>query len=368
MKIKNLLILSLAFLAACKSSVPLETEPITIKGKFANNFYLGTALSLKQINELDSIQSALIAREFNAYTAENVMKSMHIHPSKDTFNFAASDRLFDLAKKNNAVVHGHNLLWHSQLSKFFEEIKDSTEMVAALTNHIYTIAGRYKGRTLSWDVVNEAVEGDGSLRKSVFLEVMGAGYLPIVFKLAAAVDPKADLYYNDYSMTVPVKKAGVIEMVKNIQAAGAKIDGIGMQGHWHLDSPTIEEIETSILAYSALGLKVAITELDIDVLPRPKNVEGADISQKAEIDILNNPYTAGLPESLVAAQTQRYKDIFELFLKHQDKISRVTFWGVNDGDSWKNNFPAKSRTNYPLLFDRNNKPKLAYDAILSLKD
>jgi endo-1,4-beta-xylanase len=363
------LFLYLPFLfLACKSSTPLELEPITIKDEFVDDFYLGTALSLNQINEFDSVQSALIAREFNAYTAENVMKSMHIHPSRDTFNFEAPDKLYALAKKNNAVVHGHTLVWHSQLSNFFKDIKDSTEMVTALTHHINTIAGRYKDRTLSWDVVNEAVEGDGSLRKSVFLDVLGEGYLPLAFKLAAAADPKADLYYNDYSMTGADKRAGVIKMVKMIQATGAKIDGIGMQGHWHLDSPTIAEIETSILAYAALGVKVAITELDIDVLPNPKNVEGADISQKAEIDALNNPYTKGLPEPVVAAQTQRYKDIFALFLKHQDKISRVTFWGVNDGDSWKNDFPAKGRTNYPLLFDRENKPKSAYAAILGLKE
>ncbi|PCJ97131.1 MAG: 1,4-beta-xylanase [Flavobacteriaceae bacterium] len=349
-----------------KSEKTVEEAP-SLRNSYAIDFLIGTALNSGQIDEQDSIQSALIAKEFNCYTAENIMKSMHIHPAKDTFNFEAPDKLFALAEKNGAKVHGHTLIWHSQLSRFFYEIKDSTEMVSAMTDHINTIAGRYAGKLISWDVVNEAVEGDGSLRKSVFLDVLGEDYLALSFKLAAVADPEADLYYNDYSMTGEAKRNGVIRMVKKIQESGAKIDGIGMQGHWHLNSPTLAEIETSILEYAALGVKVAITELDIDVLPNPKNVEGADISQRAEISAQNNPYTNGLPDSVSVALAKRYEDIFALFLKHKNVISRVTFWGVNDGDSWKNNFPAAGRTNYPLVFDRDNKGKKAYESLLALK-
>ena len=169
-------------------------------------------------------------------------------------------------------------------------------------------------------------------------------------------------------MTGAEKRDGVIRMVKMIQASGAKIDGIGMQGHWGLESPTIEEIETSILAYAALGVKVAITELDIDVLPNPRGVSGAEISQRADLKAEYNPYTEGLPKEIEEKQAKRYADIFALFLKHQDKISRVTLWGVNDGESWKNGFPVRGRTNYPLLFDRNDKPKAAYDSLMKLKN
>lgn len=345
-----------------------DIKATSLRDSYAIDFLIGTALNSEQIKEQDSIQSSLIAKEFNCYTAENIMKSIHIHPERDVYNFNIPDKLFALAEKNDAKVHGHTLIWHSQLSPFFKNIKDSIEMVDAMTSHINTIAGRYAGKLISWDVVNEAVEGDGSLRKSVFLDVLGEDYLALSFKLAAIADPNADLYYNDYSMTGKPKRDGVIRMVKKIQESGAKIDGIGMQGHWHLDSPTIEEIETSILEYVALGVKVAITELDIDVLPKPKNIEGADISQRAAISEQNNPYKNGLPDSVSVALAKRYADIFKLFLKHQDIISRVTFWGVNDGDSWKNDFPAVGRTNYPLVFDRNNKAKPAYKSLQALKE
>lgn len=334
---------------------------------YADDFLIGTALNRWQIMEQSEGQNEIIAKEFNVYTAENVTKSMHIHPEKDQYNWEPTDALYSLAEKNNAKVHGHTLIWHSQLSRFFRSIEDKAEMEAAMKEHIATIAGRYAGRTYSWDVVNEAVEGDGSLRNSVFLKVLGEDYLTMAFKMAEEADPNADLYYNDYSMTNPAKREGVIRMVKKMQENGAKIDGIGMQGHWHLESPTIEEIEESILAYASLGVKVSITELDIDVLPNPRNIRGAEISQRAENSTDINPYTEGLPEEIQEKLANRYKEIFELFLKHRDVIDRVTLWGVNDGNSWKNNFPARGRTNYPLLFDRDNHPKLAYNKIITLK-
>ena len=295
------------------------------------------------------------------------MKSIHIHPEPGKYNFEMPDKLVELAEANGQKVHGHTLIWHSQLSRFMREIDSAEEMENAMTVHISTIAGRYKGKVLSWDVVNEAVDDDGSLRKSVFFNTLGEDYLALAFKLAEAADPIADLYYNDYSMTGAKKRAGVIRMVKKIQASGAKIDGIGMQGHWGLESPSLEEIEESILAYASLGVKVAITELEIDVLPNPNGLSGADVSQNAELEARFNPYAEGLPMEVEIAQAQRYKDIFALFLKHKDKISRVTFWGVNDGDSWKNYFPVKGRINYPLLFDRENKPNKAYEALMELK-
>lgn len=359
--------LLLAAAIVCIISAACNISAQSLAKAYEKDFLIGTALNNNQILEKDPVQAALIAKEFNCYTAENVMKSQVIHPEEDKYNFEMADALYALAKKNNAKVHGHTLIWHSQLSRFFRDKKTPEELAAAMESHINTVAGRYAGKTVSWDVVNEAVEDDGSLRKSTFLNVMGEDYLALAFKLAAKADPNAELYYNDYSMTGKPKREGVIRMVKKIQESGAKIDGIGMQGHWHLETPTIEDIETSILAYAALGVKVAITELDIDVLPNPRNVQGADISQRAENTNELNPYVNGLPADVEAKLAKRYQDIFALFLKHKDKISRVTFWGVNDGDSWKNNFPARGRTNYPLIFDRENKPKEAYKSILALK-
>jgi endo-1,4-beta-xylanase len=248
------------------------------------------------------------------------------------------------------------------------QIKDSVTMADAMTNHINTIVSRYKGRINSWDVVNEALNEDGTLRKSVFLKTYGKDFLTLAYKLAAKADPKTDLYYNDYNLCTPKKRKGAVELVKNLQKNGAKIDGIGEQGHWHLNTPTLEEIEQTILDFSALGIKVAITELDISVLPNPKNVVGADINQRAEASEKMNPYPKVLPDSIQKQLADRYEAIFKIFLKHQDKISRVTFWGVNDTQTWLNDFPVRGRTNYPLLFDREYKPKKAYFSILSLKE
>ncbi|AWW00409.1 endo-1,4-beta-xylanase [Arcticibacterium luteifluviistationis] len=376
MKLK-VLVLAAASLIACNSSKD-KAGPVAIDGPdpiktrlreaYKDDFYIGAALNSSQISESDTKQAGLIALQFNSVTAENAMKSSQIHPSENVYNFEVPDKLAALAEKHDMAFHGHTLVWHSQLSSFINDITDSTKMANALKAHIEAVAGRYKGKTYSWDVVNEAVEGDGSLRESVFLKAMGEDYLSFAFKTAAAVDPNADLYYNDYSMTGAQKRAGVIKMIKKIQASGAKIDGIGMQGHWGLEYPSILEIETSIEQYAALGLKIAITELDIDVLPNPDGVSGADISQSAELKAEYNPYVDGLPDDIAEKQAKRYADLFALFLKHKDKIDRVTFWGVNDGESWKNNFPVNGRTNYPLLFDRDNKKKKAFEAIMALKN
>ncbi|WP_111309395.1 endo-1,4-beta-xylanase [Confluentibacter sediminis] len=371
MKIKQQFLFFTALLIlviGCKTN---EVEPkkpaITLRNVYEDAFYIGTAINKFQIDESDSVMAGIVGREFSSITAENEMKSMQIHPTKDSFNYEYPDKFVALGEKYNMFIHGHTLVWHSQLSSWIRSIKDSTEMAEALKNHIQTIVGRYKGRVNSWDVVNEALNEDGTLRQSVFLNTMGEDYLALAFKWTSETDPKADLYYNDYNMANAEKRKGAIKMVKNIIDKGIKVDGIGMQGHWHLNTPSLEDIEQSILDYSALGVKVAITELDISVLPNPDELVGADIAQNFQNSEVMNPYTKGLPDSIQVKLANRYKDIFKIFLKHKDKISRVTFWGVSDGQSWLNGFPVRGRTNYPLLFDRQLKPKSAYDSIIALK-
>lgn len=344
-----------------------SSKAINLKDVYKENFYIGVAVNENQILENDSLEATRIENEFNSITAENIMKSMFIHPVKDSFDFKLTDKFVALGEKNNMFIHGHTLIWHSQLSPWFTEIKDSTELANAMEHHIKTIVGRYKGKINSWDVVNEALNEDGTLRKTVFLDVLGEDYLPLAFKWAFEVDANTELYYNDYNMTNEEKRNGAIKMIKRIQEEGIKVDGIGMQGHWGLEKPSIEDIEKSILDYASLGVKVAITELDINVLPSPWDLVGADVNQNFEGSKKMNPYPKNLPDSIQTKFANRYQDIFKLFLKHQDKISRVTFWGVNDGQSWLNDWPIKGRTNYPLLFDRELKPKAAYDSIVALK-
>ena len=352
----------------CKNTQETQQVKVnTIKEAFKENFYIGAAINESQILETDTVVSNLISKEFNSITAENIMKSMFIHPHKDTFDFALTDKYIAFGEKRNMFIHGHTLVWHSQLAPWFLELKDSTDMAVALENHIKTIVSRYKGKIGSWDVVNEALNEDGSLRKSVILDVIGEDYLALAFKWASEADPNTALFYNDYNMTNADKRKGAIRLVKRILDQGIKVDGIGMQGHWGLEKPSLEDIEQSILDYASLGVKVAITELDINVLPNPFELVGAEVSQRFQNSERMNPYPTSLPDSVQTKFTKRYQDIFKLFLKHQDKISRVTFWGVNDSQSWLNDWPIEGRTNYPLLFDRELKPKVAYDSIVALK-
>lgn len=363
-KIKTYLLIGIVTLTYSSVNAQQKVNKNSLKNAYKDYFYVGTALDLSQIEEKDTKVSKLISKEFNAITAENIMKSMFVHPEKNKYDFENTDKFIAFGEKNKMFIHGHTLIWHSQLAPWITEIKDSVEMNAFLKDHISTIVSKYKGRIDSWDVVNEAVEDDGTLRKSVFLNTLGEDYLAKSFEIAAAADPKVDLYYNDYSMTIPAKREGVIKMVKKIQEKGIKIDGIGMQGHWQLDSPTIEEIEKSIIAYSSLGVKVTITELDVSVLPSPWGQQGAEVSQKFENTPKMNPYPKTLPDSIQTKLAERYAAIFKLFLKHKEKISRVTFWGVNDSQSWLNDWPIKGRTNYPLLFDTKLTPKKAYYSVL----
>ncbi|GAB4022176.1 endo-1,4-beta-xylanase [Spirosoma koreense] len=344
-------------------SAMAQTIP-SLKDKFKKDFLIGTALNNAQIDERDPQTTAFIERQFNAATPENVMKAGPIHPAWDTYNFEMADKLVEFGRKHNIRINGHTLIWHSQLPLFVRGIHSQDSIRTFFTNHIKTVAGRYDGKVFSWDVVNEALNEDGTLRKSVFLQYLGDDYITEAFRLAQQSSPKSELYYNDYNNEQPAKRAGCINLIKKVQAAGVRIDGVGIQGHWHVGKIPLADIEESINQYAALGLKVMFTELDIEVLPR--NFQGADVGQRMVANEQSNPYAAGLPDSVQQQLAADYEALFRLFLKHKDKISRVTFWGVNDGDSWLNNWPIRGRTSYPLLFDRNNQPKPAFGKVIAL--
>jgi len=213
-------------------------------------------------------------------------------------------------------------------------------------------------------VVNEAIEADGSLRKSPWLQIIGPDYIARAFEFAHAADPEAELYYNDYDEWKPGKRQTIVSLVNELREKGIRIDGIGMQGHWGLDYPELEEAEKSIETFAALGLKVMITELDVTVLPHASRQTGADIAQNYELRKELNPWPDGLPDEMQEKLASRYADIFALFCKHADKIDRVTFWNVHDGNSWRNNWPVRGRSDYPLLFGRQGKPKPAFYAVI----
>lgn len=349
---------------------PIESET-TLKDAFQDSFLMGTALNNRQIQGQDASGQALAIREFNAVTAENVMKWEVIHPEPGVYNFDAADAMMDLAEENDMLVIGHTLVWHSQVPDWVFHDEDGERLsrfalLERMKDHIDTVAGRYKGRIHGWDVVNEAILDDGSMRETLWYEIIGEDYLVKAFEYAHEADPDAELYYNDYSLEIPAKREGTVRLIEYLQENDAPITGVGTQGHFSLDFPTLENIEKTIVDFAALGVDVMVTELEIDVLPPAFDYLGADVEMTAELRDELNPYTGGLPGTVQNQLTERYREIFETYVKHQDKITRVTFWGVTDGDSWKNNWPVRGRTNYPLLFDRNGDPKPAYHAIVDL--
>lgn len=304
---------------------------IGLKDALQNKFLMGTAMNTEQILGTNPVSVKLIKQHFNAIVAENVMKSEVIQPVEGEFNFTMSDQFVEFGEKNNMHITGHTLIWHSQLPKWFCEDEKGNNvspeiLKQRMKTHISTVVGRYKGRVHGWDVVNEAIEDDGSWRNSKFYQILGEDYIRLAFEYAREAEPNAELYYNDYSMAHPGRRDAVVKMVNNLKAQGVKIDGIGMQGHMNMEFPTLAAFEKSILAFAETGVKVMITEMDITVLPWPSKTVGADVSMSFEYQQSINPYAEGLPDSVAAALHDRYASFFKLFIKHSDKISRVTVW------------------------------------------
>jgi hypothetical protein len=229
------------------------------------------------------------------------------------------------------------------------------------------VVGRYKGRIGGWDVVNEAINEDGSMRQTPWMRILGENYIVQAFRFAHEADPAAELYYNDFALELPAKRAAAIRLIQKLNAAGVPITAIGLQGHDSLTFPTAEEQDATIRAFADLGVKVNITELDIDVLPRATGQPTADLSVKVEAQPELDPYRGGLPEAQQQALARRYADLFQVFYRRRGGITRVTFWGLTDASSWLNDYPVHGRMNYPLLFDREFQPKPAFAAVLRVK-
>ncbi len=334
-------------------------------------FLIGVAVNNQQVNGMKAAEAAQISKHFNAIVPENCMKSAVIHPEEHRYNFEASDMMVSFGEANQQVITGHCLIWHSQLAPWFCVDKEgkpvSAEVLKArMREHIFTIMTRYKGRIKGYDVVNEAFEDNGSYRNSPFYRILGKDYIRFAFEYAHEADPDAELYYNDYNMANPVKCDAVVKMTEELKAAGCRIDAVGMQGHVHLDEPSTADFETSILKLAAAGVKVLITEWDISILPNPYKHTGANVADRFNYTPEADPYRGEVPEKVMQAWEQRVTDLFALFLKHHWQIDRVTLWGLNDGNSWRNNFPIRGRKDYPLLFDRNNQAKAVVQQMIEL--
>lgn len=348
-----------------------RARPLALKDVFKDDFLIGAALNQTQFTERDSRGLPIIVGHFNSITPENVLKWEWVHPRLNSYSFEAPDAYVAFGEKHRMFIVGHTLIWHNQTPRWVFQDEQGNPvnretLLARMRDHIHTVVGRYKGRIKGWDVVNEALNEDGTLRPSPWLKIIGEDYLLKAFQFAHEADPAAQLYYNDYSLENEAKRNGAVKLIQKLKADGAPVYAVGLQGHDKMDWPTVEQQDATIAAFAKLGIKVNITELDVDVLPRAVRSQGAEVTLTAENNDKLNPYALGLPDSVQQNFAERYASLFRVFVKYRDVIDRVTFWGVTDGDSWLNNWPVRGRTSYPLLFDRAGQPKPAFFAVTKL--
>ena len=331
-----------------------------LKDYYKDYFPIGVAVSPRA---LKTDEAHLILKEFNSMTPENAMKMGPIHPTEKEYNWRDADTIAAFAKRNGLRLRGHTLAWHSQTPKwiFVNAAGDTVSkevLLQRLKEHITTVVSRYKGTIYAWDVVNEAISdrNDEYLRPSPWLKICGEEYIAKAFQWAHEADPNAVLFYNDYNEISPVKREKIYRLVKGLKDAGVPIHGVGLQAHWAVNEPSRGQLDSTIGRFAGVGLKVQVTELDISVYSkehdaRERKLQDADTTFSAEKE---------------AKQLEVYKMCFELFRKYRNVISGVTFWNISDRSSWLDNFPVRGRKDYPLLFDKDLKPKKAYWEVVNV--
>lgn len=369
LKLAILIVVSgLVGIALCSAAA---AERPRLKDAFKDDFVVGAAIGEDQIMGEEPQSMELVAEQFNAISPENCLKWAEVHPEPDRYDFEQADKYVEFGEQHGMFILGHTLVWHNQTPAWvFKDAEGKPisrqALLERMREHIHTVVGRYKGRIDGWDVVNEAVMPDGTMRPTKWLEIIGPDYLAKAYEFAHEADPDAELYYNDYNEWYPEMRKTVVKLVRDLKAGGARIDAIGMQGHWRLDEPALDEAEASLVAFADAAGKVNITELDIATLPDGRPYRGMDISKDKELMIRLDPYPEGLPDQMQEKLAARYRDVFTLLVKHADKIDRVTFWGVHDGQTWLSYHPVRGRHAYPLLFDAKLRPKPAFDAVIEV--
>jgi endo-1,4-beta-xylanase len=341
-----------------------EQDVPVLKDVFKNYFLIGGALNGRVVTGRDSLAAAIAEKHFNTATAENDLKWQRIHPSPDQYNWEPADSYVAFCEKNRMSAIGHCLVWHSQVPRWVFLDGSGTDvtrdvLLTRMKDHITTVVGRYKGRIKGWDVVNEALNENGTLRDTSWLRIIGEGsedkrydYIEHAFRWAHQADPEVELYYNDYSLESSKAKCdGAVALVKHLKSKGIRIDAVGIQLHGSLTHPGAEGLEYAITNLAAAGVKVMVTELDIRTQTR--GYRGADIGRVSRASTSDSNAASTETQKKLA---DKYAEIFSVLLKHKKDITRVTFWGVYDGASWIGGSP--------LLFDRSGQPKEAFFAVV----
>jgi endo-1,4-beta-xylanase len=399
-----------AMLVAVASTAQSADAPVTLKDAFKDHFPIGTAVNRSMVTggsgfrrsaEQSAKDVALLKEQFNQIVAENDTKWQLIHPREgaDGYDFGPTDALVNFGLSNKMEVAGHTLVWHSQtpnwvfagtspppasatnaapvaastnaaatnrfgrggfgggfgggLGRFNGPRASGDELLARISNHIHTVVGRYKGRIKVWDVVNEALadgQGTNILRNSLWLEIIGPGFIAKAFQYAHEADPGAILRYNDYGLENPAKRKKLVTLIKSLQEQKVPVHAIGSQAHVNV-LMNFETMDQALTEIATLGLPIHITELDVNSAQGGQRGFGADIANNAATT------QGGLVSDADKKLTDAYAGIFRAFVKHRDSVKLVTFWGVNDANSWRSQ-------GKPLLFDGNGQPKPAFDAVI----
>ncbi len=323
-----------------------------LKDAYKDYFMIGVAVN--QRNVTNAQQQALVRQEFNSMTAENDMKPEPTEPQEGQFNWENADRIANFARANGIKLRGHCLMWHSQIGKWMLSDNPTKEVFyQRMKNHIQAIVTRYKDVVYCWDVVNEAMSDDPNAtdpyRQSPMYKLCGDEFIAKAFQFAREADPNALLFYNDYSTVDAHKREYIYNMVKKMKDAGVPIDGIGMQGHYNIYYPTEQQLDEAISRFKQVVKHIHVTELDI----RVNEEMGGQLQFSRE--------GVTVTDSVKQYLADQYARVFGVFRKHKDVIDCVTFWNLGDRDSWL------GQNNYPLPFDTEYKPKLAYEYIRDMK-
>lgn len=328
-----------------------------LKDHYKEYFPIGVAVSLRSLTGADA---QLITQQFNSLTPENDMKMGPIHPGENRYNWAPADSIVNFAQRHGMKVRGHALCWHEQTPAWlFKDAAGNTVtkevLLHRLKEHITTVVNRYKGKIYAWDVVNEAVDDDSTrvLRNSLWHQICGDEYIVKAFEYAHAADPDAVLFYNDYNTERPEKRERVYKLLKKLVEAKVPVHGVGLQAHWSIYEPSENELRTAIEKFASLGLKIQFTELDISVYPWEKN-------RRAKTANDADAFTPQLEQQ----QLEQYKKVFRLFREYKNVVTGITCWGISDRYTWLDGYPVPGRKNYPTLFDKDGKPKKAFEAVV----